>query len=125
VIDKIGEPCPSRGRCASLLANQPDLPIFASRQTSGVEVRAHLRRLMRHIRKNWPKTSILFRGDGHYARPEGMAWCETNGGFRHKHADQSDAPLNPFQVLPMPTFLSSCLNPARPAASPERLPNGA
>jgi hypothetical protein len=45
------------------LANQPDLPIFASRQTSGVEVRAHLRRLMRHIRKNWPKTSILFRDE--------------------------------------------------------------
>jgi hypothetical protein len=46
---------------------------------SGVEVRAHLRRLVRHIRKRWPKTGILFRGDGHYARPEAMAWCETNG----------------------------------------------
>ena len=46
---------------------------------SGVEVRAHLRRLVRHIRKRWPKTRILFRGDGHYARPEAMAWCETNG----------------------------------------------
>jgi hypothetical protein len=46
---------------------------------SGVEVRAHLRRLVRHIRKRWPKTRVLFRGDGHYARPEAMAWCETNG----------------------------------------------
>ena len=46
---------------------------------SGVEVRAHLRRLVRHIRKRWSKTRILFRGDGHYARPEAMAWCETNG----------------------------------------------
>ena len=46
---------------------------------SGVEVRAHLRRLTQHIRKRWSKTRILFRGDGHYARPEAMAWCEDNG----------------------------------------------
>ena len=45
---------------------------------SGVEVRAHLRRLVRRIRSRWPKTRILFRGDGHYARPEAMAWCEDN-----------------------------------------------
>ena len=45
----------------------------------GVEVRAHLRRLVRHIRKSWPDTRITFRGDGHYARPEAMQWCETNG----------------------------------------------
>src|ERR1700692_228291 len=36
----------------------------------GVEVRAHLRRLVRHIRTRWHKTRITFRGDGHYARPE-------------------------------------------------------
>ncbi|WP_224741340.1 IS1380 family transposase [Bradyrhizobium sp. 2S1] len=45
----------------------------------GVEVRAHLRRLIRHIRTRWHNTRITFRGDGHYARPEAMAWCETNG----------------------------------------------
>jgi hypothetical protein len=45
----------------------------------GVEVRAHLRRLVRHIRQRWPKTRITFRGDGHYARPEAMEWCEKNG----------------------------------------------
>lgn len=45
----------------------------------GVEVRAHLRRLVRHIRKQWPKTRITFRGDGHYARPQAMEWCEQNG----------------------------------------------
>jgi hypothetical protein len=45
----------------------------------GVEVRAHLRRLMRHIRKRWTKTRVTFRGDGHYARPEAMQWCEDNG----------------------------------------------
>jgi hypothetical protein len=46
---------------------------------SGVEVRAHLRRLVRRIRTRWTKTRITFRGDGHYARPEAMAWCEDNG----------------------------------------------
>jgi len=46
---------------------------------SGVEVRAHLRRLVRHIRTRWRKTRITFRGDGHYARPEAMMWCENNG----------------------------------------------
>ena len=45
---------------------------------SGVEVRAHLRRLVRRIRTRWPKTRITFRGDGHYARPEAMTWCEEN-----------------------------------------------
>jgi hypothetical protein len=40
----------------------------------GVEVRAHLRRLVRHVRKLWPDTRITFRGDGHYARPEAMQW---------------------------------------------------
>src|ERR1700685_939771 len=45
----------------------------------GVEVRAHLRRLVRPIRTRWHKTRITFRGDGHYARPEAMTWCENNG----------------------------------------------
>jgi len=42
-------------------------------------VRAHLRRLVRRIRMRWPRTRITFRGDGHYARPEAMTWCEDNG----------------------------------------------
>jgi hypothetical protein len=46
---------------------------------SGVEVRGHLRRLVRRIRRHWPTTRITFRGDGHYARPEAMTWCEENG----------------------------------------------
>lgn len=46
---------------------------------SGREVRAHVRRLVHHIRKRWPRTRILLRGDSHYARPEAMDWCEANG----------------------------------------------
>ena len=44
----------------------------------GREVRAHLRRLVRHIRQHWPQTVITIRGDGHYGRREAMAWCEEN-----------------------------------------------
>jgi len=46
---------------------------------SGKEVRGHLRRLVRRIRKHWPYTHLTIRGDGHYSRPEVMAWCEENG----------------------------------------------
>jgi hypothetical protein len=45
---------------------------------SGIEVRAHLRRLVRHIRRRWPNTRITLRGDSHYACPEAMAFCEQN-----------------------------------------------
>ena len=45
---------------------------------SGTEIRSHLRRLVRRIRSHWPKTRLTIRGDGHYGRPEVMAWCEAN-----------------------------------------------
>jgi hypothetical protein len=45
----------------------------------GKEVRAHLRRLVRRIRRHWPQTQITFRGDSHYGRKEAMEWCEQNG----------------------------------------------
>ncbi|MDU0960580.1 MAG: IS1380 family transposase [Bradyrhizobium sp.] len=45
---------------------------------SGQEVRGHVRRLVRRIRSHWPATRLTLRGDGHYARPEVMAWCEAN-----------------------------------------------
>jgi hypothetical protein len=49
---------------------------------SGIEIRAHLRRLVRRIRRHWPQTEITIRGDGHYGRPEVMEWCDENGvGF--------------------------------------------
>lgn len=45
---------------------------------SGLEIRNHLRRLVRRIRQHWPHTRLTIRGDGHYGRPEVMAWCEGN-----------------------------------------------
>ena len=45
---------------------------------SGREVRGHLRRLVRVIRRHRPTTAITIRGDGHYERPEAMDLCEDN-----------------------------------------------
>jgi hypothetical protein len=47
--------------------------------SSGQEIRSHLRRLVRRIRRRWPNTHITLRGDGHYGRPEVMAFCEAQG----------------------------------------------
>jgi hypothetical protein len=46
---------------------------------SGKEVSGHLRRLVHRIRRHWPNTRLTIRGDGHYGRPEVMAWCEAEG----------------------------------------------
>ncbi|MGY3591611.1 hypothetical protein ACVIGB_008805 [Bradyrhizobium sp. USDA 4341] len=46
---------------------------------SGREVRAHLRRLVRRIRRRRPDTRITFRGDSHYAGLEAMTFCEQDG----------------------------------------------
>jgi hypothetical protein len=56
------------------------LTILRSGKTpDGKEVRGHLRRLVRRIRRHWPNTVITFRGDSHYGRREAMDWCERNG----------------------------------------------
>jgi hypothetical protein len=46
---------------------------------SGAEIRGHLRRLVRRIRRHWPDTRLTIRGDSHYGRREVMAWCEAHG----------------------------------------------
>src|SRR5271170_6939085 len=46
---------------------------------SGGEIRGHVRRMVRRIRRHWPHTRITLRGDCHYGRHEVMTWCEANG----------------------------------------------
>ena len=60
------------GRPAAMLLRTGKTP-------SGAEAAGHIRRLLRHIRRYWPTTHITIRGDGHYGRPEVMAWCGANG----------------------------------------------
>ena len=51
----------------------------SAKRPGGKEVRAFLRRLLRAIRANWPKTEILLRADSHYCSPEVLDWCRANG----------------------------------------------
>ncbi len=36
---------------------------------SGKEAAGHIRRLLRHLRRDWLDTNITIRGDGHYVDP--------------------------------------------------------
>ena len=40
---------------------------------SGPEVRTLIKHLVRRIRRQWPRTRIVFRGDAHYGRAQAMA----------------------------------------------------
>jgi hypothetical protein len=46
---------------------------------SGKEVKPFLRRLLRAIRANWPRTQILLRADSHYCGPQVLDWCRASG----------------------------------------------
>jgi len=50
-----------------------------AKRPGGAEIRGHLRRLIRAIRDNWPKTKILIRADSHYCGPKVIDWCRANG----------------------------------------------
>ena len=58
---------------------RPVVVLFRAGKTpSGVEIRAHVRRMVRRIRTHWPDTRITLRGDSHYGRHEVMGWCEAS-----------------------------------------------
>ena len=50
-----------------------------AKRPGGKEARAFLRRLLRAIRANWPRTEILLRADSHYCGPQVLDWCRANG----------------------------------------------
>ena len=45
----------------------------------GAESAAHIRRLIREIRRHWPRTEILLRADSHYCTPEVLDLCDRLG----------------------------------------------
>jgi hypothetical protein len=47
------------------------------RRPTGEEIVSILKRVVRAIRQEWPKVSILLRGDGHFSTPEVHEWCES------------------------------------------------
>ena len=50
-----------------------------ARRPAGKESAAHIRRLIRQIRRHWPTTAILLRADSHYGTPEVLDLCDSLG----------------------------------------------
>jgi hypothetical protein len=46
-----------------------------ARRPTGAEARNLLRRLVREIRRHWPRVEILIRADSHYCAPEVLDFC--------------------------------------------------
>ena len=46
-----------------------------AKRPKDVEIRGHLRRLVRAIHAHWPRVEILVRADGHYGVPEVIRLC--------------------------------------------------
>lgn len=67
VISMCGVPCGGQGSVDSQAARRQR------------EIRAFLRRLLRAIRANWPRTEIMLRGDSHYCCPEVLDFCRAKG----------------------------------------------
>jgi Transposase DDE domain group 1 len=50
-----------------------------AKRPSGREILTLIKRVVGRIRANMPNVRITLRGDGHYACPEVMVWCEAEG----------------------------------------------
>jgi hypothetical protein len=50
-----------------------------ARTPKGTEVRCVVKHVTKHLRRHWPHTRIVWRGDSHYGRVEAMEWVEDNG----------------------------------------------
>jgi hypothetical protein len=50
-----------------------------ARTPKGTEVRTVVKHVTRRLRRHWPHTRLVWRGDSHYGRVEAMEWAENNG----------------------------------------------
>jgi hypothetical protein len=49
-----------------------------ARTPKGTEVRTVIKHVTKRMKKQWPKTRIIWRGDSHYGRVEAMDWADDN-----------------------------------------------
>jgi hypothetical protein len=49
-----------------------------ARTPKGTEVRTVIKHVTKRMRRYWPKTHIIWRGDSHYGRVEALEWAEDN-----------------------------------------------
>ena len=47
-----------------------------ARTPKGSEVRTVIKHVTKRLRRHWPKTRLVWRGDSHYGRVEAMDWAE-------------------------------------------------
>lgn len=50
--------------------------ILKAKRFTGSQLLAVLKRLVKRLRRAWPDTLLIFRGDSHFAYPEVMQWIE-------------------------------------------------
>ncbi len=50
-----------------------------ARTPKGTEVRTVVRHVTKRLRRHWPHSRVVWRGDSHYGRVEAMEWAEDNG----------------------------------------------
>jgi hypothetical protein len=50
-----------------------------ARTPKGTEVRCVVKHVTKRLKKHWPHTRMVWRGDSHYGRVEAMEWAEENG----------------------------------------------
>jgi len=50
-----------------------------ARTPKGTEVRTVVKHVTKRLKRHWPNTRIVWRGDSHYGRVEAMDWAEDNG----------------------------------------------
>lgn len=50
----------------------------SARTPKGSEVCTVIKHVTKRLRRHWPKTRIVWRGDSHYGRVEAMEWAEDN-----------------------------------------------
>jgi hypothetical protein len=61
-------------------SGKPVVVILRSGKTpNGREVKTVIKHVTRRIRRHWPATRIIWRGDAHYGRADAMDWAEDNG----------------------------------------------
>jgi hypothetical protein len=50
-----------------------------ARTPKGTEVRTVIKHVTKHLRRHWPNTRMVWRGDSHYGHVEAIEWTENDG----------------------------------------------
>jgi hypothetical protein len=75
------------------LAGRLITTIFKAKRFSAAQMLAVLKRLVKPLRRAWPDTRLVVRGDSHFAYPEVMQWIETQTHLHYVTGLTSNAVL--------------------------------